>query len=373
MQLTKEEARTLILKAQFSHPENSITSVFQNIGYVQIDSINVVERAHHHILWSRNSNYRPNQLNDLFKKKAIFEYWSHAASILPMRDFRFSLLRKKDYQSGKKHFHNQSLEVKQWKKKILKKFSGSGPLSTRDFIEERKTKGGWFEWKPSKIALEQLFMEGHLMVSHREGIEKYYDLSDRIVGKDFMAEVPTKEEYADYLIETCLKASAIASLHEIAYLRKKDMRDLIEKRIKRFIKEDFVKTVKIKGLPQTYFMFSNLNIDLTPVNTTRLLSPFDNLVIQRKRLQDLFDFDFFLECYVPKAKRKYGYFCLPILSGNSFLGRIDLKFDRQESKLKIQNLTWEKKVKIKKAKENLDLALREYADFLSCESVDSIY
>lgn len=175
--LSLEQARALILKSQglinadFGKGKASVKSAIEHIGYVQIDTLSVAARAHHHTLWSRLPDYKESYLSELLEKdKTIFEYWSHAASYLPMSDYRFSLVSKKAFSEGKSHWFNQD---KKMNKFVLDRIKAEGPLQSKDFEFKRSGPGNWYEWKPAKKALEQLFMEGKLWWLSDKVFRKY--------------------------------------------------------------------------------------------------------------------------------------------------------------------------------------------------------
>ena len=198
-----------LLKADsFGRGKAATLRAIEHLGYVQIDTISVVERAHHHVLWSRVSNYQPKFLDQLVKERKVFEYWFHAASWLPMRDYRFALPRMNRQNGERGWFENCD---KKLVAHILQRVREEGPLRARDFEDTRKGKKQWWDWKPAKQALEQLFMQGELMVSARQGFQKVYDLPQRVLPDWVDTRLPTLDEYAGYLINTTLRAHGFAT------------------------------------------------------------------------------------------------------------------------------------------------------------------
>lgn len=314
----------------------------ERLGYIQIDTISVVERAHHHALWSRVQNYQTQHLTRLLENRDIFEYWSHAAAYLPIRDFRFSLPRKHAIKTGmERHWHERNPKKMSH---VLKRFEAEGPLSSRDFADSKHSgqSGGW-DWKPAKVALEQLFMEGDLMVSKRQGFQKIYDLTERVLPSNVDTRMPSESEFLRHLITRYLCANGIGTATHISYLRK-GLKSKIETRCAQMLEDGELIEValtnrRIKN--QRYYALSSISDLLSkPLSQkkVKVLSPFDNVLIQRKRTLELFDFDYQIECYVPAAKRQYGYFCLPLLWGQDFAGRMDAKMDRKSGVLNIINL-----------------------------------
>ncbi|GAL13390.1 putative cytoplasmic protein [Vibrio astriarenae] len=291
-----------------------------NLGYVQIDTISVVQRAHHHTLWSRNPNYQLDHLDKMLKEKHIYEYWSHAASFLSMKDFRFSLPRKHAIKSDQqKHWFRKD---KQLMKAILDRITSEGPLMAKDFESEVTKTTGW-ESKPTKQALEMLYMQGDLMISERRNFHKVYDITERVLPSSVDTSLPTANEHARFLIQEYLNKHGLGQLKEITYLLK-DVKPTVKVALNEMLEEGEV--VEVTAGDERYYTtnqtLSLLNFKLKR-KQAKILSPFDNFLIQRARIKHLFNFDYLLECYTPVAKRQYGYFSLPILwNGNWWVGLI---------------------------------------------------
>lgn len=249
--LSREQAQLLALKSQglsqpdFGKSKKGVLAAIDLLGYVQIDTLSVVARAHHHTLWSRLPDYNENFLSDLLEKdKTIFEYWSHAASYLPMSDYRFSLPRKKSYEDGKSHWFGQD---KKMNKYVLDRIKAEGPLQSKDFEFKREGPGNWYEWKPAKRALEQLFMEGKLMVAMRQGFHKVYDLTACVLPSTIDTSFPTEKEYSEHLILKAVQAHGFVNENEISYLRN-GLKTPVNKALKRMLMEGELVEVKIEGL-----------------------------------------------------------------------------------------------------------------------------
>lgn len=339
--ISAEEARAAALQSQgiggllWGKGMEGTLAAIAHLGYVQIDTLAVAARAHHHTLWSRVKNYREPYLDRLVEQKKIFEYWSHAASFLPMRDYRFSLLRKQLYAKGKSHWFTQDKKLNRY---VLDRIKAEGPLQSKDF-EDTSTRKGMWAWKPAKRALEQLFMEGKLMVVKRQGFQKVYDLTERVLPADVDTSLPSKEEFAEYLILTAARTHGLVAEKEIYYLRPGHV-SAVSKMLKRLLGEGKLQEVAVeKNDNVNYFMLPGTmdSIKSKRAKEVHILSPFDNAVIQRKRLQQLFGFDFVIECYLPAPKRKYGYYCLPVLYGDKFVARLDPKADRESEIFYVKN------------------------------------
>ena len=207
----------LLKTDSFGRGKKATLRAIEHLGYVQIDTISVVERAHHHVLRSRVSNYQSKYLDQLVKERKVFEYWFHAAAWLPMRDYRFALPRMAQLNGERSWFENCDRKLT---KNILERIKTEGPLRARDFEDTRKGKKEWWDWKPAKQALEQLFMQGELMVGGRKGFQKLYDLPERVLPDWVDTSRPSLAEFAGHLIDTSLRAHGFTTQQSITYLRK---------------------------------------------------------------------------------------------------------------------------------------------------------
>lgn len=312
-----------------------------HLGYVQIDTISVVERAHHHVIHSRVPGFEPHMLNQLLINKDIFEYWSHAAAFLPITDFRFSLPYKNAIKSGQTHWFRSP--DKKLMEELLARIRSDGPLRSRDVGASTIKRAGWWDWKPAKKALEQLYMQGDLMVSDRDGFQKTYDLTERVLPSHVNLQMPSMEEFAAHLVDQQLRCHGFASLKGLTYLRRNtELRKAVNALVNERLAQGDLERVKVSSGDEFILERGALERSLPRLKERMLiLSPFDNSVIQRERLKALFQYDYQLECYVPEAKRQYGYFCLPLLYRDAFVGRMDCKVHRKTSHLEIKNLYFE--------------------------------
>jgi uncharacterized protein YcaQ len=330
-----------LLKADsFGRGKQATLRAIEQIGYVQIDTISVVERAHHHVLWSRVSNYKSQYLTELVAERQLFEYWSHAAAWLPMKDYRFSLPRMKQANGDRNWFGDCDKKLIQ---QVLHRVQHEGALLARDFEDTRKGKKEWWDLKPAKRALEQLFMQGELMVTRREGFQKVYDLPERIIPDWVDTTEPTLEEYADYLIDNTIRAHGFATTKSMVYLRKgKPLRHAIDLRLQVKLEDGQVLKLELDNDNDIYVLPELLDRPAPRSNKfVRILSPFDNAIIQRQRGQNIFQFNYQIECYLPAPKRQFGYFCLPILYGDQFVARADCKAHRKQGMFEIKSLHYE--------------------------------
>lgn len=358
---------------QFGSSLSGTRRAIEHLGYVQIDTLSVVERAHHHVLWSRVPGYKTTHLNQLIKKKHVFEYWYHAASYLPMRDYRFALLKMESIRNGEiRQYANVD---KRLMKQIFARVKEEGPLRIRDLnkgAKVNKSKENSWHWGPGRLAVEKLFMQGDLMVCERNGMEKVYDLTERCLPEHIDTSMPTLTEYAFYLFDTTLRAHGVFTWKQLLHLKtgkplKEAMRDVLNEHIRAGVIEPLDSGKK----SSTYVNVKALKKLPTLDGTLKVLSPFDNVVIHRDRLSSLFEFDYRIECYVAASKRVYGYFCLPILYGDKFVGRIDCKAHRADRRLEVLSLHLEE---CRFDREEFFLALgcelNRFCEFNNCKFLD---
>lgn len=348
-------ARRMVLYAQMLDGRTKIRAgrkgvaeIVEHLGYVQIDTISVIERAHHHTLWTRISGYKPEHLHQAqAEDKTIFEYWGHAASYLPTKDYRFYLpLMESFYDPKNKWFRGWSEKFGHCLKPVLQRIREEGPLAARDFENpDGVGRGPWWDWKPAKAALELLFWRGELMIRERRGFERVYDLSERVLPSGTNTCVPSKDDLGRFLVHRAIQALGIASEREIRdYIRIGD-RTQVANAIRDMLAAAEITGVKVAGQDGLVYTLPSVleEVGRFKARTPHvyLLSPFDNLVIFRPRVKERFGFDYAFECYVPKHKRNHGYFVLPILFGEKIVGRLDPKADRAGGTLAIRRLTIE--------------------------------
>lgn len=381
LEITPSQARAVVLRAQgldrdAPHGEGreGVLGAIEHLGYVQIDTISVVERAHHHVIWSRVPDYAPEMLESLQEERLIFEYWSHAAAYLPMKDYRFSLPRMKSFRQ-KFHWSDDTPELRQAMRRVVARMRKDGALKARDF--ETKTPsppGFWTFTKIEKRAMHELWMRGDIMISARHGFEKSYDLADRVLPAGVDRSVPTLAQTADHLIESTLRAQGIVREPELRYLRRGAIATEVRKRLALAVKKQRIVPIHVTGTDKPAYALAEMVAslpDAVPSDAARILSPFDNLVIQRERLKWIFGFDYQIECYVPEAKRKYGHFVLPVLWGDRFPARLEAKALRAQSKLVVKGIWFEPGMEKDRAlRKALREELRRFAKFNKCSEVD---
>ena len=358
-----------LLRAEsFGRGKRAVLRAIEQLGYVQIDTISVVERAHHHVLWSRVPNYSPRHLEQLVSERKLFEYWYHAAAFLPMADYRFSLPRMRQLNGERNWFKDGDRKLMH---EILARIEAEGPLRARNFEDTRASNSGWWDWKPAKQALEQLFMQGELAVSAREGFQKVYDLPERVIPDWVDTHTPALDEFATHLVDASLRAHGFATLVSMTYLRKgQQLRESVKRQLQDRVEAGLLVSQPL-GKSGVVYIDPELLEARAPrsVAQLRILSPFDNLVIQRQRCREVFAYDYQIECYVPQTERQFGYFCLPLLYRDRLVGRIDCKAHRNSATLEVRSVHIEHAVG-GDFEELMSAALQSFARFNGCDQVD---
>ena len=367
-ELSLAEAKRLILASQLmTGPARKPLQILEHLGYVQIDSISVIERAHHHVFWSRNQKYQPTDLTQLIETRQAFEYWSHAASYLPMKDYKYSLPMKEAFRNRETSWFPKDPRMM---KNVMARIRKEGPLRSKDFEKAKHGNTGWWDWKPAKKALERLFLEGHLEVTRREGFQKVYDIPENVIPSSVDTVRPSDAEYSRFLIHRTLRHHGFATAKEISYLLSAPTKTSVLAALKEMEFDNEITKVSVEGIEQPYYALPTA-LEVIPRAGTKIhiLSPFDNLIIQRKKLATLFSYDYQIECYVPASKRKYGYFCLPLLQGTRFVARIDCKADRKNKLLLVKAIHFEEQVDRETLKKLLKFKSSAFAKFNGCDSV----
>jgi uncharacterized protein YcaQ len=336
-------AQRLDAPAPFGDGPAATRAAVAHLGYVQIDTINVIERCHHHILFTRIPGYRRQDLVQAQSTdKSVFEYWTHALAYVPTEDYRFFVPAMRQRREDPPTWFG-SVDPAEYRR-LLRRIRRDGALSIRDIDDDVLVEKDhpWASRKPSKRALQLAFYTGDLVISARSGMLKTYELTERHFGWPPRPRPATEGQYADYLLARALRSQGLVSLDSICYgeLRwKKQVAALIDTavRAKRLV------PVHLDGADAVQHWAEPAALEAKAPAApplVHILSPFDPLVIQRKRLEYLFGYEHRFEAYVPPAKRKLGYFALPVVDGDRIVAALDLKTDRQAQKLLIQQWTW---------------------------------
>ena len=370
--LSKAQARHIWLRAQrldtaapFGDGPEAVASAVEHLGYVQIDTISVIERAHHHILWTRIPAYRRTDLRQAQSvDKSIFEYWTHALSYVPAKDFRFFIPDMKLHRrEGHKWFATVTAADL---RKVLRLLRKDGALTIRDIDDDVLVDKEhlWASRKPSKRALQLAFYSGIVTISERNGMLKTYEMMQRHFGWDKPPKSVSTRDVSVYLLDRALRAQGIVSLDSICHLdapSKSQVRRLIESRVRR--NELAPVALDGAGKQEHWARPETLEAGGPAPEMVHILSPFDPLIIQRKRTELFFGYGHRFEAYVPKEKRVFGYFALPVLVGDEIVAAIDLKTDRKNRKLLLQKWNWIGKRPRKELKRRIEEELHRFERF----------
>lgn len=355
LRISNRDARRLWLDGQglAETPTGTLDldALIKRLGFVQLDTIQVVARAHHHILWSRNQNYREPMLNrHMADHRRVFEHFTHDASVLPM-DF---------YPMWQRQFRRLEAKVRKWewhrgmldadgRNSIKARIQEEGPLCTKAF--DTKVKGEKKMWArpPHKLALDYMWYAGELSTSHRENFTKFYDLSERVIPADLLAQTPSDEAQIDWLCENALDRMVFGSEGDIQRfwdaMSNAEAKSWVAQNARRLVPVE-VETADRQHITAwaTADIETRLERALAPTSRLRIINPFDPVVRDRTRLKRLFGFDYTVEMFVPAAKRVWGYYVYPLLEGDRFVGRIEIKADRKAGILNVHKLWLEPRV-----------------------------
>ncbi|PVH29834.1 winged helix-turn-helix domain-containing protein [Pararhodobacter oceanensis] len=314
----------------------------RRLGFVQLDAIQVVARAHHHILWSRNQNYREPMLGQLLANdRSIFEHFTHDASVIPMEFLPMweRQFRRKRAELDRAGWY-RSLPDADTRARIKDRIRTEGPLSTHAFDSQIEGPKAMWTRPPHKLALDYMWYVGELATSHRVNFTKYYDLSERVFPQDLRASRMSDEDQIDWLCRAALDRIGFGSAGDIQ--RFWAASSAVELRAWLARSQESLQLVEIETAQGEWVTaYAPLNIEdrlaaLRPVTSRlRILNPFDPVIRDRNRLSRLFGFDYRVEMFKPAAQRIWGYYVFPILEGQRFVGRIEVKADRRASELQV--------------------------------------
>ena len=369
---TKAQARRAWLHAQrldaaapFGNDARATPAAVAHLGYVQIDTIHVIERCHHHILFTRIPEYRREHLHKAqTHDKTVFEYWAHALAYMPAADFQYHVRDMRNY-TPRTEPALQALK-KGEVRKMVARIRKEGPLNIRDIDDDVLIEkvGAWSSRKPSRRSLQLAFNKGLLTVSERTGMLKTYELTTRHFGWSRLPAAAPVSETARYTLDRALTAQGVVSLDSACYLdapSKPAIRRLIESRVRR---KELI-PVEIEGASKPHWVRPDI-LDPLPrelVDRVHILSPFDPLIIQRKRLELFFGYTHLFEAYVPRHKRVLGYFVCPVLVGDQVVAALDLKTDRKARRLNVQKWNWVGEGSARAHKRKIEEALHAFERF----------
>jgi len=330
---------------------NDLLQLIQGLGFVQLDSINTVARAHDLILFSRRQRYRPQALKTLYERDgALFEHWTHDAAVIPMGYYpHWELRRQRDAQMLRqryKNWHQHDFEGRF--QSVLDQIRAQGPVSSSDVgQDEPRSNGGWWDWHPSKTALEYLWRAGALCVVGRDGFQKRYDLTERVIDAALCdpSQAPDEAQTIDWCCNGALDRLGFATPGELAafwaHISPAEAKAWVQHE-QAAGRVEQVQIVGADGAVHRSFarpgLASDPAIDMAPTARLRVLSPFDPALRDRKRAERLFGFRYRIEMFVPAPKRVYGYYVFPILQGDSIIARVDMKAHRDRDTLVVRAL-----------------------------------
>ena len=356
----------------------SLLKLVRGLGFVQMDSINVVERAHHLTLHTRMDSYRQPQFERALEKdRSLFEHWTHDASAIPVEWFphwkpRFRRDKARILGNAWWQYHFRGIDGDQVVAQVLERITREGPLKSADF-EHPEKRGPWWGWKPQKAALDYLWRIGELAIARRVHFHKLYDLTERVLPAQRAAPEPDEDAHIHWACSSALERLGVASPKEMAAFWAVLEVPQVQAWCEREAKAGRIVAVMVEGAdgskPRPAYAAVDWEKRLKQLpdapDRTRLLCPFDPVLRDRARALRLFGFEYRFEAFVPDGKRAYGYFVLPILEGAKILGRLDPKFHREKDLLEIKGLWWEPGVKATRArKKALEDALERLAKFI---------
>jgi uncharacterized protein YcaQ len=349
--------RTVALHAQGLEKANgsiptrdAIYEVVNQIGCVQIDTLNMVRRSHYLALWSRLGNYDPGDFDALTSPtdRRLFEGWQHAASIIPLSEYRYQLPAQRNLREHPTNWYNRWLNEtvqKEFVPQVLERIRREGALKVSDFESDGHRGGTWWNWRPAKVALEFLYAYGELMISDRSHFQRVYDLTERVLPRWVELTEPSVEERDRFWIERGAKALGVCMARhagDYTWMKVSRSKLIIEALIRDGLLLQVNGTLANGETEQLIIHRDNLSLleqaadGALKAERTTFLSPFDNLWWANRRDVQFWGFHQSLEAYLPAPKRIYGYFCLPILQRDKLVGRFDPKLERKAGILRLK-------------------------------------
>ncbi len=384
--ITAPQARLLLLDAQglVAAPTGAadasrLYELVERMGFVQIDSINIVDRAHYLILASRLDRFRPAMLDRLVEQdRLLFEHWTHDASLIPTKWYRHWLPRFNRQRTGKWWRERMGPKFGEVVAHVRDRIAAEGPLLSRDFEHDRQGESGaWWGWKPQKAALEHLWRTGDLLIARRDRFQKVYDLAPRVLGEITQAAPPTCDEQIEWACGTALERLGCATPSELS--RFWNAISIAEARAwcDGALRAGRAVPVEVQPADDSKPRLSvalhdwqaRLEGASRPPRRARLLCPFDPVLRDRARAGRLFNFDYRFEAFVPEAKRRFGYYVMPVLDGDRLVARVDPKFHRDKGVLRIARLWWEPDVDVSESMASrVEAAIDRLARFVGADS-----
>lgn len=382
LSLSGAEARRIAIGAQqflpaAAVPRNvrTIAEIVRRLGVVQIDSVNVLVRSHYLPIFSRRGPYSPELLDRAAyadRDRSLFEYWGHEASLLPVEMyplFRWRMEQAKNGEAGWKRLRRFASEHKQAVAAVVAQIRDRGPLGASELTDGGRSSGSWWGWSEGKEILEWLFWTGEVSTARRRNFERIYDLTERVLPAQICAmPTPPLDAAQRALMTIGARAMGVATLRDLRDYFRLPTADA-NLRLNELVEEGVLQPVAVEGWKQQAYLHSAAKLPRT-ANVSALLSPFDSLIWERQRTERLFDFHFRLEIYTPIHKRLHGYYVLPFLLGDRIVGRVDLKSDRQRSRLQVRGGSVEEGVRVGRVVQPLAIQLTALAHWLGLETFE---
>lgn len=382
MKITREQACRFLVGRQRYRAQGSpwqgqegVAQAIDFLGAVQIDPINVYERNHHHVLFTRVHGYRPEMLDaELYVHRSAFESWCNALCVLPMEHYPYLAYKMQLIRAR----YMPTPEVLAAAHKVMRAISDNGPSASRDFATSTKVHGWWdgavSKTKAEKAALDYLHYTGQVMIASRDGQHRRYDLPERVVPAPLLAQEVNEADYRRFMLERFLIAYGLSqtSLFRFGWLETPKSNAV--RLLKSLVDQGEAISIQIEGVKRQYFCHASLlpeleNPQSLSHDTAVFVAPLDNLLWDRDRLEDFFGFHYRWEVYVPAAKRVYGYYVVPVLLGSSLVGRIELKAHRPQGLLEIKNLWLE--VDTARVRQAVTAAAADLAGYLGCRVIST--
>jgi uncharacterized protein len=335
--LSLSQARRLAIAAQGFGNRGPLLRTIKQIGLLQVDSVNVVVRSHYLPLFSRLGPYDTAALDRLSQKapRALFEYWGHEASLIPMDYHRLFRWRMEEARAAKRSWAGAARLARErpgFIQAVMEEIAARGPIGAGELTEGGKSTGNWWGWSDGKRALEYLFRTGELTSAGRRGFERLYALPERVIPDSARnAPTPSPEDAQRELLRIAARAHGIATEFDLRDYFRLGVAET-KQRLQELLDAGELTEVAVETWKHKAYIPRDAKIPRA-VDASALLSPFDSLVWMRPRTERLFGFHYRLAFYTPKHKRTQGYYVMPFLHGDRLVARVDLKSDRKESRL----------------------------------------
>lgn len=360
--------------------KDDLKRIIERIGLLQLDSISVIARSHYVVMHARAGLYDRAELDDLLTEGFLFEQWAHVACQIPMAHYPYFhpvLQRRKEADEVRWHEERIGEDADEVIERVIETIRENGPMTSKDFDNPRKTQGGWWNWKPAKLALEYLFRNGDLMITTRTNFHRHYDLAERVLDRHNITFDKTVEDYQEWTAIAGLRHVGIGTLQHISDYYREGNRQVLSV-LQSKMEAGEVHPVEVEGWDKEAYIHNDdlpllqeIQAGKHAPQLTAFLSPFDSLVWNRDRNEALWDFYYRIEVYTPKAKRVYGYYVLPILHKGELIGRIDPKVDRKAKKLLIHAIHFEDGITITDDITNgLITAFKDFMAFHHCKTIE---